>query len=239
MAMAPLKTVRAALSTPTFMVQMFLTVAVNLTVNLGIPWGTFSNWGARTEPVQFPAVAMWAWNYEVSSCIGMDLLLTHFLLGCLCTWTSTGAAQKDVRDRKCPMLEPSALSGRPWCYTPAIVRSVFLRGIAMGVYVSVLMGVPVLLVTWMAVGSGTWPGYSYVITKGIYAGVFIAVPVYVVVFLAAIDRRSFPEAEYLSLAPGGDAARGTPPVVADWSPSGKDATHAYYGPSVVAGHAQI
>lgn len=200
------KTVKAALSTPTFVVQSLITVIINVAANLGLPYGTYSNWGARRNPDQFPALGVWSWNYEVGSCLGMDILLTHFLLGTLCTWASTGGAQKDVRERKCKALEPAALAQRPWVYTPVNVRSVFWRGLAMGFYVTALLGVPVLLLVWAAVGNGTWSGYSYVITKGIYAGVFLAFGVYVLVYLSAIDRRNFHELEYTALtsAPGGD-----------------------------------
>lgn len=191
--LAPLRSVSSALSTPTFAVQVLITVLVNLLVNLGLPYGTYSNWGGRTRPGQFPAVGFWSWNYEVGSCIALDLALTHFLLLCVGTWASTGGAQKDVRERKCAALEPAALARRPWSLTPVNVRSLLWRGVAMGVYGSILPGVPVALLVWAAVGNGTWGGYSYVLAKGIYAGLLLAPAAYVIIFLSAIDRRNFPE----------------------------------------------
>ena len=213
---AAFRSVTAALTTPTFAVQAFITVVINLIANLGLPYGTYSNWGARTEPAQFPALGMWTWNYEVGSCLGLDILLTHFLLAMLCTWASTGGAQKDVREKKCRMLEPAALAARPWVFTPVNVRSLFWRGVAMGFYVELLLGVPLMFLVWACVGAGTWPGYSYVIVKGIYAGVFLALGVYTLVFLAAIDKRNFTElqADYV-------AAPVEPPAVAGGG--------AYYG----------
>ena len=221
--MTTFRTVRAALATPTFIIQAFLTIAINLLVNLGIPYATYSNWGARTHPGQFPSIGMWDWNYEVGSCIGMDILLTHFLLATMCTWASSGAAQKDVRERKCSALEPSALAASPWVYTPVNVRSLFWRGLAMGFYVTLLVGIPVLFLVWIGVRNGTWPGYSYVIIKGIWAGVFLAFPVYVLVFISAIDKRNFPEFEYSALASPGSS--GVSEAVLD----GSDKLGGYYG----------
>lgn len=220
------KSVKAALSTPTFIVQSLITVIVNLTVNLGLPYGTYSNWGARRNPEQFPALSMWAWNYEVGSCLALDIFLTHFLLATFSTWASTGGAQKDVRERKCKALEPAALAQRPWVFTPVNVRSLFWRGLAMGCYVTILLGGPVLLLTWAAVGNGTWSGYSYVITKGIYAGIFLAFGVYVLVYLAAIDRRNFVEFDYASLASSPALGADASGVAFD---GGDRATDGYYG----------
>lgn len=201
------RSVRAALRTSTFAVQVFITTAINVLINVGLPYATYSNWGARTHAEQFPSVGVWAWNYEISSCIALDLVLTHFLLATLCTWTTSGAAQKDVREGKCAPLEPATLARRPWVLTPVNVRSLFWRGLAMGLYFSVLVGVPVLLLVWLAVRGGVWPGYSYVLVKGLYAGLLVAPAVYVLVFVSAIDRRNFPELAYGTPALGaGDAA---------------------------------
>ena len=229
------KTARAALNSPTFFVQAFLTIVINCIVNIGIPYATYSNWGARDHAEQFPAIGMWRWNFEVQSCIGLDIFLTHFLLGMMCTWAGSGGAQKDVRERKCPTLEPAALARRPWVYTPVNIRSMFWRGIAMGLYFCLLAGVPILFLTWLVVRGDMWPGYSYVWVKGIYAGVFLATAVYVLVFLSAIDRRNFPELEYNMLGTdvtGSGGGGGFSDVVLDGADKlGASQIPGYYGQS--------
>lgn len=202
------KTARAALSSPTFAAQAFITILINCLVNLGLPYATYSNWGSRDHAEQFPSLYMWRWNYEVQSCIALDVFLTHFLLGAFCTWAGSGGAQKDVRERKCPTLEPAALARRPWVLTPVNVRSIFWRGLAIGVYTCVVAGIPLGLLVWLFVQNGTWQGYSYVWVKGIYAGVVLAPAVYTLVFLSAIDRRNFPELEYAMLGVGGEPSGG-------------------------------
>jgi hypothetical protein len=222
------RSVRAALGTPTFAVQVFITTAINVLINVGLPYATYSNWGARTHAEQFPSVGVWAWNYEIGSCIALDVLLTHFLLATLCTWTTSGAAQKDVREGKCAPLEPATLARRPWVLTPVNVRSLFWRGLAMGTYFTLLAGVPVFLLVWVAVRGGTWPGYSYVLVKGLYAGLLLAPAVYVLVFLSAIDRRNFPELAYGSAALGASDAVGAVLDGADKAGAGSSGG-GYYG----------
>lgn len=190
------KTAAAALATPTFFGQLFVTVLINLGANFGLPWLTYSNWGARKEYASYPSPPVWAWSYEVNSNIALDVMLSHILIGLLLTWAGSGGAQKDVKLKKLDVLEPNVLRRLPWSLTPAIVPGIFWRGIAMAIYLPMVAGWPMLLLIWAIVGNGTAPGWPYILWKGMWI-TFVVVPVvFVIVFLSAISRSSFPELDY-------------------------------------------
>ena len=134
-------------------------------------------------------------NTVVGNCLALDMLLTAFAMGFFCTLLATGGAQREVRDKKCPMLSPAAFNQGYWLYTPAPIRDLCLRSFAMGLYMVALLGAPTFLLVWAVIGNGLFSGYSYTVFKGVWC-MLISVPLYAVIFPAAIDRRCFPEMEF-------------------------------------------
>jgi hypothetical protein len=128
----------------------------------------------------------------------MDLALTAFFIPFFCTLLGTGGMQKEVHKKKSDVIDSSVTAGGWWRFTPVRIRSLFLRSVAMGFYVEVLVGLPTILLVWAGVGGGTWACYSYTFFKGFWA-VAVAMPVCALVFFAALDTRNFPELEFASL----------------------------------------
>ncbi len=192
------KTAREAYRSPTFISQLIINMCINFGLNFGIQWATFSRWGDRKNPAAWPSLQMWVMNTDVNSCLGLDMSLTVFLIAFMCTLVATGGTQKEVREKKCEVLDPLATSGGLWRYTPVRYRGLCARSWAMGVFFFVLVGIPSLLVVWMAIQNGTMSGLSYTIFKGIWA-FFVAAGVYALIFPAAIDKRNFPELEFEEL----------------------------------------
>ena len=157
-----------------------------------------SKWGDRTNTEAWPALQMWVMNADVNSCLGMDVLLTSFLIAYMCTLLATGGTQKEVREKKCEVLDPQATASGFWLYTPVRFRGLCLRSCAMGFFFLMLFGLPTVLIMWMAVQGGSWDGYGYTVFKGVWA-TFVSIFVYALVFPAAIDKRNFPELEFEEL----------------------------------------
>lgn len=215
------KTVKEALTSKSFRGQLFMTILINFAINFGFGWGSYNGWGKRTDTSTWAQSAVWAWNYELNSNLAMDLSLTSFFIGCFCMLLGTNGALKEVHEKKCDYLAVNAIpKTHPLArFTPLKIQNLCLRSLAVGFYFWILTGVPTILVLWMAIGSGTMPGLSYVILKGIFAAI-VCQPVFVLVFLSAIDARNFPELEFDALmkmaggSAGKDAADGeTPPLV--------------------------
>ena len=154
-----------------------------------------SKWGDRSNTDAWPSLEMWNMNKDVNSCLGMDISLTAFLVAFMCTLLATGGTQKEVREKKCDVLDPLATAAGAWRYTPVRFRGLCARSCAMGFFFLTLCGLPTLLIVWMAVQGGTWSGYGYTVFKGIWAAAMSAF-VYALVFPAAASS-------------GPDAARGT------------------------------
>jgi hypothetical protein len=194
-----LKTVLDAYRTPTFAAQMAMTGAINFGVNFGLEWATMSKWGDRSNTDAWPDLRMWVLDTDVNSCLGMDVLLTAFLIAFMCTLLATGGTQKEVREKKCEVLDPAATAAGPWPYTPVSYRGLCARSCAMGFFFLTLAGLPTMLLLWAIFGNGgAWSGYSYTCFKGAWATV-VSLFVYALVFPAAIDKRNFPELEFEEL----------------------------------------
>jgi hypothetical protein len=189
------RTVREAYRSPTFAGQLIINMCINFGLNFGIQWATFSKWGDRKNPAAWPGLQMWVLNTDVNSCLGMDMSITSFLIAFMCTLLATGGTMKEVRERKCDVLDPAATAGSPWRYTPVRFRGLCARSCAMGFFFLALVGFPSILVVWAAVGSGSMPGIAYTAFKGVWA-FFVAAGVYALLFPAAIDKRNFPELEF-------------------------------------------
>lgn len=184
-----IRTAREAYRTPTFAIQMFITMLVNFGVNFGLEWATMSNWGARPNTVSWPTLPVWRLNPDVNSCLALDILLTSFMIGLMCMLLATGGTQKEVREKKCDVLEPGVIDGGLWRYTPVRYRGLGTRSCATGAYFLVIAGLPTLLLLWAIVRDGEMAGYDYTVFKGVWA-VFVAMGVYALVFVSAIDKRN-------------------------------------------------
>lgn len=149
---------------------------------------------------------MWEWNYEVNSCLAMDMALTAFFIPFFSTLLGTGGMQKEVHKKKSDVIDSSVTAGGWWRFTPVRIRSLFWRSIFMGIYFEVLAGLPSILLVWAGVQSGTWDCYGYTIFKGFWA-IMVAMPVCALVFFAALDTRNFPELEFASLMNAGGGRR--------------------------------
>jgi hypothetical protein len=210
------KTVREAFRSKTFAGQMIMTAIINFGVNFGFEWASMSEWGARKNTAAWPALTMWTLDADINSCIGMDLLITAFMIGFMCMLLATGGTQKEVREKKCEVLDPTATAKGFWSYTPVRHRNLCFRSLMSGIYLTVFFGVPTVLIVWAAVGSGTMPGLDYTVFKGLWAAP-VACAIYCCVFLAAIDKRNFPEIEFEALMEQAAAKRddgSAPPLVA-------------------------
>ena len=134
----------------------------------------------------------------IGNCLALDMLVTAFAMGFFCTLLATGGAQREVRDKKCQVLAPQAYLQGYWLYTPAVIRDLFARSFAMGLFLVALAGAPSFLLVWASIGRGLFSGYAYTVFKGVWC-MLISAPLYAVIFPAAIDRRCFPELEFEEL----------------------------------------
>lgn len=205
------KTAREAYRSPTFISQLIINMCINFGINFGVQWATFSKWGDRKNPAAWPALQMWIMNPDVNSCLGFDLSLTGFLIAFMCTLLATGGTQKEVREKKCEVLDPLATAGGVWRYTPVRYRGLCTRSLAMGIFFWIFAALPTILFLWMIIQNGAMSGLGYTIFKGIWAFV-VAGFVYTLLFPAAIDKRNFPEFEFEELmALQSDAWKDDPP----------------------------
>ena len=196
--LAPFPTAAAAYKSATFWAQLVLTMAINFGINFGIEWASMSEWGKKSDPSAWPGIAAVRLDTAVNSCLALDMLLTTFSCGFLCTLLATGGTEKEVREKKCAMLEPAAIAGGLWRWTPVPIENLCARSLATGVYMTVLIGAPSFLFAWAGIGNGYMNGYSYVVFKGVW-GMFVSALVYALVFPAAISKRNFPDLEFEEL----------------------------------------
>jgi hypothetical protein len=132
----------------------------------------------------------------VNSCLALDMLLTTFMIGTLCSLAGTPGTQQEVKDKKCEALDPQVFEAEAlWRYTPVVIRPIFLRSLALGAFTTALVGLPSFLIVWAAVGGGMFPAAGYVVFKGFWA-MLVSGFVYTLVFPPAIDKRNFPELEF-------------------------------------------
>jgi hypothetical protein len=199
----------------TYIPQTILSCCINFGINFGLAWASYSNWGKRGHDYDtWPSISVWKWNYDVNSCMALDLFMTAFLMGFFCTLLATGGAQKDVKDKKCEAIEPGVLERGLWRWTPVRFRNICIRSLAQGLFWVILAYVPTIIILSIAVRGGAIGGLGFVCFKGIWA-FFLAAPMYTVVYFAALDRRNFPEMEFDSLMrlTGNKDAADMPPLV--------------------------
>lgn len=165
-------------------------MAINFGINFGWEWASLSDWGNRQDKAAWPPIPAWGFNNPASSCLALDMPLTTFLIGFMCSLLGTGGTQKEVRERKCKMLSSDVCERGWWRYTPVKVQSLCSRSLCVGAFVTALVGVPSFLLTWAVIGSGAFAGFSYTVFKGLWA-TFVSAVVYALVYPAAIDKRYF------------------------------------------------
>ena len=153
-------------TTPVLLEHHFPVTALQCSLPRPLPHTRPRRFGSRTERVQYPKIYVWQWSIDAGSNIALDFFLTHMLMATLMTWAGTGAARKDIHERKLDVLDASLLQRGIWRYTPVLIANTFLRGLAMGFYWTFLAGVPVFLLTWAAIGNGTMDGWPYILFKG-------------------------------------------------------------------------
>ena len=207
-------TALAAYKSPTFAIQVTMTMAINFGINYGLEWAFMSQWGAVKNTADFPRIPALRFEAPLNSCLALDFGLTTFFIGFLCSLAATDGTQKEVRKGACAMLEPSAIEGGWWRWTPVPIQNLYLRSLLLGVYTLLLVGLPTFLISWAAVGAGSMNGYSYTCFKGVW-GMLVSALVYTFVFPAAISKRNFPELEYESLNSMSQADGEAPPLVAN------------------------
>jgi hypothetical protein len=149
----------------------------------------------------------------LNSCLALDMMLTPLMIGLLCSLAATPGTQKEVKDRKCETLDPALFEVEAvWRYTPVFIRGLGLRSLALGVYTAVLLGLPSFLLVWAVVGSGTMDGHAYTYFKAPWA-MLVSAFVYTLVFPTAIDKRNFPEIEFMDFASAHTDTEEAPPLV--------------------------
>jgi hypothetical protein len=163
-----------------------------------IPASPTGSWGKYPNTAAWPGIPAVRLDTAVGSCLALDMLLTTFAMGFFCCLLATGGTQKEVRDRKCLTIHHQAYCQGYLLYTPVVVRDLFLRSLAFGLYLTALVGAPTFLLVWASIGSGLFSGYSYTVFKGLWCAA-ISAPLYALIFLPAIDRRCFPEMEFEEL----------------------------------------
>ena len=192
-------TAKEAYQSPTFAIQLIITMIINFCINFGYEWAAMSQWGKVPDRSAWPRISAFGMDAPLKSCLVLDLLLSTFFIGGLCTLAATDGTQKEVREKKCDVLEHSAITGGWWAYTPVPIIGLGLRSLATGIYMTVLVGLPTFLIAWAAVGNhGSMNGYAYVWFKAVWATIISGV-VYSMVFPAAISKRNFPELEFEAL----------------------------------------
>jgi hypothetical protein len=207
-------TTKEAVRKSTYIGQTVISMCINFGINFGIAWATYSNWGKRKHDYNtWPSVGVWTWNYDVNSCIALDLFLTAFLMSFFCTLLATGGAQKDVKDKKCDVVEPALLQSGWWRWTPVRFRGLCFRSLMQGLFWVLVGWLPSIIVLSIAIRGETIPGLAWVIIKGLWA-FFFALPIYSIVYFAALDKRNFPELEFEALM----RLTGPPGIAADAPP---------------------
>lgn len=193
-------TVEEAYHSQTFAIQLTMTMMMNFGINFGLEWAAMSQWGKVQDRGAWPRISAFGMEPPLKSCLFLDLLLSTFFIGWLCTLFATDGTQKEVREKKCDMLVHSAITEGWWKWTPVPIENVSLRALATGLYVTALVGLPTFLLAWIGIacGNNSMNGFAYVWFKGIWA-TCVSGLVYSFVFPAAISKRNFPELEFEAL----------------------------------------
>lgn len=217
----PYTSTMEAMRRSTYVPQTIMSMAINFGINFGFAWASYSSWGKLGHDYSnWPTIAVFRMNPTTNSCLVLDMSLTSFLIAYFCTLLGSNGAAKDVKDKKCDVVDSAVLSRGWWRFTPVRIHNLCLRSLAMGLYFWLIAGLPTLLLMGAAIRGGEMSGLGYTVFKGIWA-IIVAIPVYTIVYFAAIDKRNFPEIEFESLVrmaggKGGDGAdtpSDAPPLV--------------------------
>lgn len=199
-----------ALSTATFRVNVIASMIINFAVNFGFEWATLSQWG-KIEVKDFPRLYMTKWNYTVNSCILMDMLLTAFFIGSLTTLFATNGVVQDIKKGKMTPIATSVTDTFLWKLTPVRVMHLGIRSMLMGIWWTVVAGLPTIAIVAAALSGTSMDGVSYAWLKGVWA-VAVCVPVNIFMFLSCADERLHRGLAFARLVEG-SAAADAPPMV--------------------------
>lgn len=186
-----------------YFAQLGVNVVINGLINGVLAYGTYSNWGSRKEPATWPGVWVWKMNSETNSCAALDIILTCFFIGCMCTLFGTGGVMKDVKDKKVDIMDTAVTKGGWWRFTPVRIENLCMRALAQGLYAIVWGGVPTLIIFSLALQGDSMSGLGFTVFKALWAAFFLAIPIFTVAFFAGMDARHFPELEFESLMRAG------------------------------------
>lgn len=198
-----------ASTTLTFRVNLIITMVINFAVNFGFEWASLSQWG-KIKAEDFSDLYMIKWNYTVNSCILMDMLLTAFLISSLTTLFGTNGIVQDIKKDKMLPLDTAVTDTWLWKLTPVRVMHLGVRSLLMGVWWTVIVGLPTLGILAAVLQGGGMDGVGYAWFKGVWATV-VAAPVFVFMFVGCSDSRLHRGLAFQHMLDG--AALDAPPMV--------------------------
>lgn len=197
-----LRSATSAFKTPAFKSQVAMSMLMNVAFNILLP--------LLGKVYAQPRLSRNA-PLTLSGNMALDILVSHIAVGALSMWAGTLGMRRDVANGKVDALAPAVLRRAPWCYTPAAVPGLLLRGAVMGAFVPLVAGVPFLAAAWLLLGEAPAPGLAYILAKGCWITFVLTLPVTAIVFVSAIATVSAPVVTPVapSSGAGPDAAAGT------------------------------
>lgn len=198
-----------ATTTLTFRVNFIISLLINFGINFGFEWASLSQWG-KIAPEDFSSLYITKWNYTVNSCILMDLLLTMFIIASATTLFGTNGIVQDIKKGTMLPLDTAVTDTWLWKLTPVRVMHLGFRSLYMGLWWTILIGLPTLGVLSAILGGGPMDGVSYTWFKAVWA-MCVAAPVFVFMFVGCADSRLHQGLAFSQLMDGGAAE--APPLV--------------------------
>jgi hypothetical protein len=176
-----------ASKTLTFRANLIITALINFGINFGFEWATLGQWG-KIPQEDFPPLYVIKWNSTVNSCIALDLLLTAFFIASLTTLFGTNGIVQDIKKGKMSPLDTAVTEGGLWWLTPVRVMHIGFRSLLMGLWWTVVAGLPSLGIVALALAGGPMSGVDYCVFKGLWA-MIVACPVFLFMFVGCADSR--------------------------------------------------
>ncbi|KAA0154434.1 hypothetical protein FNF31_06315 [Cafeteria roenbergensis] len=200
-----------ATKTLTFRVNIVISMIVNFGVNFGFEWASLSQWGT-IKPEDFSRLYVIKWNSTVNSCILMDMLLTCFLIGSLTVLFGANGIVQDIKKGTMPPLSSTVADS---CFfrrlTPVRIMHVGLRALAIGIWWTVVVGLPTVGIIAAVLGGGSMDGVGYAWFKGVFATI-LCIPIFIFMFVGCTDERLHRGLAFARLVEGATAAD-APPMV--------------------------
>jgi hypothetical protein len=197
-----------AINTPTFIANAIIGCLINFGINFGFGWAGASKWG-KLQQGNFEDMYVWIISGS-GSCIALDMALTCLFMGWFTILFGSNGIVQDIKDGKTRPVDTELTKHRFWQWTPVRVEGLCFRGLLLGLQVALVLGLPTVLIIFMAVGNGGFPGIGYASFKGVWA-FFAAFPIFCVMFFSASDSRNYVRAQYEAL--NGDEGTNKVPLV--------------------------